>query len=74
MTAFPANPYFCLKPGKHDVTLTLFVVGVSKVPSFPFVRMCQIDSLESIENFGDDPFVTLGDIAKKTRAWGGAKK
>ena len=38
-----ANPYFCLKPGKHDVTLSSFAVDVSEVTSFPFVRMCQID-------------------------------
>ena len=46
----PANPYFCLKPEKHDVTLTSFVFDVWEVTTFPFVRMCQIDGLEGIGN------------------------
>ena len=50
MTAFPANPYFCLKTGKHDVTLTWFMADVLNLVSFPLVRMCQIDGLEGIEN------------------------
>ena len=44
------KPLFLPKTGKHDVTLTSFVVDVSEVSSFPFVRMCQIDGLKGIEN------------------------
>ena len=61
VTPFPVNLYFCLQPGKHDVTLTSFVVDISEVTSF------QIDCFEGIEKFGDDPFVTSGDIAKICR-------
>ena len=50
VATFPANPYFCLKPGKHDITLTSFVVDVTEVLSFPFVRMCKTDGVEGIEN------------------------
>ena len=50
VATFPVNPYFWLKPGKHDVTLTSFVVDISEVSSFPFDRMCQIDGLDGIEN------------------------
>ena len=50
VTAFPANPYFCPKPGKHDVTLTSSMAEVSDLASFSDVRMCQIDGLEGIEN------------------------
>ena len=46
MTAFPINPYFCLNSGKHDGILSSFMVAVSKLKSFSFVRMCQIDDLE----------------------------
>ena len=65
MTAFPANPYVCLKPGEHDVTLMSFMADVSNVASLPFVKMCPIDCLEGLENFGDDLYVTSGDIAGK---------
>ena len=41
---------FCLKPGKQVITLTSFMVDVSELMSFPFVRMCQIDGLEGTEN------------------------
>ena len=50
MTTFSANPYFSLKPGKNDVTLTLFIVDVSEETNFSFVRMCQIDGLEGVKN------------------------
>ena len=50
MTAFPANPYFSLKTGKHDVTLTLFMAKILNLASFPFVRTCQFDGLEGIKN------------------------
>ena len=50
MTRFPENPYFCLKSGKHDVTLTSFMADVSKLASFPYVRMYKIDGLEGIED------------------------
>ena len=42
--------FFCLKPGKHDVTLTSFTVDVSVLTRFHFVKMCQIEGLEDIEN------------------------
>ena len=45
---FPAN-FFNLKPGKHNATLTLFMVDVPELTSFSFVRMCQIDGSESTE-------------------------
>ena len=41
------------------------MADVSKLANFPFVRMRQIDGLECIENFGDDPYVTSGDIVEK---------
>ena len=43
------------------------MTDVSSLASFPFVRMCQIDGLEGIKKFGDDPYVTLGDIAENER-------
>ena len=65
MTAFPANPYFCLKPGKHDITLTSLMANVSEPTSF-FVGMCQIDGLEGTENLAMiGTLVTSGDIAEK---------
>ena len=50
VTAFPANPYTCLKPRKHDGTLTSFVVNVWEVTGFAFVRTCRVDGVEGIEN------------------------
>ena len=48
--AVPANPHFWIKPGKHDITLTSFIADLSKLTTFPFVRMCKIDGLEGTEN------------------------
>ena len=64
VTAFLANPYFCLKPGKHDVTLTSFRAGVSELRSFSFVSLRQIDGLEVLK-FDNDLFVTSGNIVEK---------
>ena len=55
VTAFPANPYFYLKPGKRDVTVTSFLADVSNLARFPAVRMCQIDGLEGAENLAMIP-------------------
>ena len=44
------KPLFLPKNRKNDVTLTSYVVDVSEVSSFRFVRMCQIDGLDGIEN------------------------
>ena len=59
-----ANPYFCLKLGKHDTTLTSFVADVSELMTFSFVRICQIDNLEDTENIAMIPLY-LRDMAEK---------
>ena len=38
----PAHPYFCLKSGEHDVTLTSFTTDLSEPWKIPLVRMCKL--------------------------------
>ena len=35
---------------KHNVTMTSFTADFSEIAGFPYLRMCQIDSSEDIEN------------------------
>ena len=70
VTAFPASSYFYLKPGKQDVTLTSFMADVSKLTSFPFVRTCKTDSLESTENLAMI-CSQLREISQKNERGGG---
>ena len=46
------------------------MADISNLASYPFVKLCQIDRLDSIKKIGDDPFVTSGDITEK---WEGGK-
>ena len=72
MIAFPANPYSCLKPGIHDVTLTSYVADVSNIASFPFVKTCQIDGLEGIEDLATIR-TQLREISRKNERGRGKK-
>ena len=72
MRAFPANFYFYLKPGKHDVILMSFMANVSKLASFPFARMCKINNLEGAENLVMIR-TKLGEMSEKNERGRGQK-
>ena len=43
MSTIPALPYFVLKSGEHDITVTLFTDDLSKPWKIPLVRKREID-------------------------------
>ena len=50
MTTIPAHPYFLLKTGEHDVTLTSFMADLSKPSSILLVRMCEMDEERGMQS------------------------
>ena len=51
LARIPAYRYLLTKSGKHEVTLTLFTVDLSRQLKILFVRMCEVDQEKIMQGF-----------------------